>query len=96
MLRLKGKKDEILSPLVGKKRHRKPTVKALLPPLLPLPPPKLPKIKLTTAPRPLLELSPNTSPTRASPKKEVFIEIPSLLSKESPEPKKKTYIVTIN
>jgi len=74
-------------------------VKALLPPprpLPPLPPPRPPKIKLKTAPRPLLELSPNTSLTRASPEKEVFIEIPSSLSEESPKPEKKTYMVTVN
>jgi len=99
MPRLKGKKTDIPPPLVGQKRHRKPTAKALPPPLCPLPPlppPRPPKIKLKTTPRPLPELSPNTSLTRASPEKEVFIEIPLLLSEESPKPEKKTHMVTVN
>ncbi|KAH8778116.1 hypothetical protein F5882DRAFT_156237 [Hyaloscypha sp. PMI_1271] len=96
MPRSKGKKTDIPPPLVGQKRHRKPTAKALPPPPPPPPPPKPPKIKLTTAPRPLPELSPDTSPTRASPEKEVFIEIPSSSSEESPEPEKKTHMVTVN
>jgi hypothetical protein len=93
MPRLKGKKIDPPPPPVGQKRYRKPIAKASST----LPPPKLPKIKLTTAPRPLLELSPDTSPSRASPERERTIELLlSLSTEESPEPEKKTYIVTIN
>jgi hypothetical protein len=93
MPRSKGKKIDPPPPPVGQKRHRKPIVKASSALL----PPKLPKIKLTTAPRPLLELSPNTSPSRASPKRERTIELLlSLSTEESLKPEKKIYIVTIN